>query len=96
MEINQAQAARHQHSGVGDAGVLAVPWGDRVDARALYRDLIYGDVTAETWRQVIQPFTCLLRYGSELAGQQQQCGVTDAKSLYDALVKGHPARWDEM
>ena len=59
--------------------------------QVLYRDLLFGDVTAETWRQVIQPFTCLLRNGSELAGRQNQCGITDAKSLYDALVKGHPA-----
>ncbi|CAE7224945.1 RE2 [Symbiodinium sp. CCMP2592] len=59
--------------------------------QVLYRDIIFGDVTMESWRQVIQPFTCLLRNGSQLAGRQQQCGVTDAKSLYDALVKGHPA-----
>eukprot|EP00439_Symbiodinium_sp_Y106_P055487 s3427_g7.t1 len=57
---------------------------------------VTSTLASETLAQVIQPFTCLLRYGSELAGQQQQCGVTDAKSLYDALVKGHPARWDEM
>ena len=59
--------------------------------QVLYRDLTHGDVTPESWRDVIQPFTCLLRNGSAMAGRQQQCSITDAKSLYDALVKGHPA-----
>ena len=59
--------------------------------QVLYRDVVYGDVNPEMWRNVVQPFSCLLRSGSELAGRQEQCGITDAKSLYDALVKRHPA-----
>ena len=58
--------------------------------QVLYRDMIHGDVQAETWHKVIQPFTCLLRSESALAGRQPQCGITDAKSLYDALIKCHP------
>ena len=34
---------------------------------------------------------CLLRSEGALAGRQPQCGITDAKSLYDALIKCHPA-----
>ena len=59
--------------------------------QVLYRDITFGDVTPEAWRQVIRPFTCLLKSGSSLVGRQEQCGITDAKSLYDALVKAHPA-----
>ena len=59
--------------------------------QVLYRDITHGDVTAESWRNVIKPFACLLRNGSAMAGRQQQCSITDAKSLYDALVKSHPA-----
>ncbi|CAE7947537.1 TNXB [Symbiodinium sp. KB8] len=36
-------------------------------------------------------FMCLLRSEGALAGRQPQCGITDAKSLYDALIKCHPA-----
>ena len=59
--------------------------------QVLYRDMVFGDVNPELWRNIVQPFACLLRNGSEMAGRQDQCGVTDAKSLYDALVKQHPA-----
>ena len=59
--------------------------------QVLYRDMVHGDVNPEVWRNVIQPYACLLRNGSELAGRQEQCGITDAKSLYDALIKQHPA-----
>ena len=38
-----------------------------------------------------RPFQCLLKGDGHLAGRQGQCGVTDAKSLYDSLVKKHPA-----
>ena len=50
--------------------------------------VLYPD---EMWRDVIRPFTCLLRNGSEFGGRQEQCGVTDAKSLYNALIQSHPA-----
>ena len=53
--------------------------------------MVYGDVQAETWHKVVQPFTCLLKSEGALAGRQPQCGITDAKSLYDALIKCHPA-----
>ena len=59
--------------------------------QVLYRDMVYGDVQAETWHKVVQPFTCLLKSEGALAGRQPQCGITDAKSLYDALIKCHPA-----
>ena len=59
--------------------------------QVLYRDMVFGDVQAETWHKIVQPFTCLLRSGGALAGRQPQCGITDAKSLYDALIKCHPA-----
>ncbi|CAE7436187.1 RE1 [Symbiodinium necroappetens] len=39
--------------------------------QVLYRDMTFGDVTPEAWRQVIRPFTCLLKSGSSLAGRQE-------------------------
>ena len=57
----------------------------------LFRDLVYGDVKTEDWRRSLFPFMVFLPEQCQLKARQEQCTVTDAKSLYDALCKLCPA-----
>eukprot|EP00435_Cladocopium_sp_Y103_P027150 s2554_g6.t1 len=56
-----------------------------------YRDLLFGDVITNDWRKSLSPFLVYLPEECQLAGRQEQCNVTDAKSLYDALAKQCPS-----
>ena len=51
------------------------------------RDIIYGDVHREDWKKSIVPFVTVLKEECELKCRLQQCQVTDAKSLFDAVTK---------
>lgn len=54
----------------------------------MFRDACYGDVSRKDWRQAITPFIAVLKEDCDLRGNmQQQCSITDAKSLYDAVSK---------
>ena len=53
----------------------------------MIRDILHGDVHREDWRKSIVPFVAVLREECELKCRLQQCHVTDAKSLFDAISK---------
>ena len=55
-----------------------------------YRDIFYGDVQTRDWRKSTSPFLVYLPQECELKSRQQECSVTDAKSLYDALYRQCP------
>lgn len=57
----------------------------------LYRDLVRGDVRTSNWRASVIPFMVVLPEECELISRQEQCSITDAKSLYDAIYKQCPA-----
>ena len=56
-----------------------------------YRDLIYNDVQVKDWHKSLMPYTIYLPEECELVARQEQCQITDAKSLYDAIFKQCPA-----
>jgi hypothetical protein len=59
--------------------------------QVFYRDLVFDDVKVFDWRRSIAPFVVMLPEECELTCRQQQCQITDAKSLYDALYKQCPS-----
>jgi hypothetical protein len=59
--------------------------------QVFYRDLVFNDVKVFDWRRSIAPFVVMLPEECELTCRQEQCQITDAKSLYDALYKQCPS-----
>ena len=66
-------------------GINEVDW-----LQVMYRDAVFNDVKLENWRCSLSPHMLVMRGQCELGGKQQQCSVTDAKSLYDCLLREHP------
>ena len=56
-----------------------------------YRDLNSGDVNTGHWHKSLSPFVAMLPDRCALHDRQEQCCITDAKSLYDALYKQCPS-----
>lgn len=56
-----------------------------------YRDLVRGDVRTSNWRASVSPLMVVLPEECGLISRQEQCSITDAKSLYDAIYKQCPA-----
>lgn len=56
----------------------------------MIRDIVKGDISRRDWTESLQPHFPMLREGCELASRLQQCHITDAKSLFDALMKESP------
>ncbi|CAK9083538.1 Retrovirus-related Pol polyprotein from transposon RE2 (Retro element 2) (AtRE2) [Includes: Protease RE2 [Durusdinium trenchii] len=56
----------------------------------MIRDIVKGDVSRKDWTLSLAPHYPVLRENCELAERLQQCHITDAKSLYDALLKESP------
>ena len=57
----------------------------------MLRDIIYGDVSRSNWKDSITPFVSVLRKDCKLHQKLQQCSITDAKSLFDAINRKNPA-----
>ena len=53
----------------------------------MIRDVLHGDVHREDWRKSIVPFVAVLKEDCQLKTRLDQCCVTDAKSLFDAITK---------
>ena len=53
----------------------------------MIRDVLHGDVHKEDWKKSVLPFITVLRSECELKSRLEQCSVTDAKSLFDAIAK---------
>ena len=49
--------------------------------QVFYRDLTFGDVKTSNWRASVSPFMVVLPEECELVSRQEQCSITDAKSL---------------
>eukprot|EP00435_Cladocopium_sp_Y103_P028637 s478_g7.t1 len=67
-------------------GVNEVDW-----LQVMYRDATSHDVQLSNWRNSLSPHMLVLRGECQLGGRLQQCSVTDAKSLYDCLLREHPS-----
>ena len=57
----------------------------------MFRDVVFNDVSRSNWQQSILPFQAVSREDCELRDRLQQCTITDAKSLFDAITKDNPA-----
>ena len=61
----------------------------------MVRDIVHGDVNRCDWSKSLLPYMGLLREDCELnhhvGGLLTQCGITDAKSLFDSLKKENPS-----
>ena len=66
-------------------GVNEVDW-----LQVMYRDATSHDVQLCNWRCSLSPHMLVMRGQCTLGGRQQQCSVTDAKSLFDCLLREHP------
>ncbi|CAE6937198.1 unnamed protein product [Symbiodinium sp. CCMP2456] len=66
-------------------GVNEVDW-----LQIMIRDAVFHDVELRSWRNSLSPHMLVLRGDCRLHERQQQCSVTDAKSLYDCLLKENP------
>ena len=66
-------------------GVNEVDW-----LQVMYRDATAHDVQLANWRNSLSPHMLVMRGECSLGGRQQQCSVTDAKSLFDCLLREHP------
>ena len=56
----------------------------------MIRDIVNGDVSRKDWTESLTPHFPVLRENCELADRLQQCHITDAKSLFDSLMKESP------
>ncbi len=56
----------------------------------MFRDVVFGDVDRENWQASLSPFLSVLPKECSLSIRQEQCQITDAKSLYDAVIKQSP------
>lgn len=67
-------------------GVNEVDW-----LQIMIRDATFGDVQLKNWRNSLSPHMVVMRHQVHLPHRQPQCAVTDAKSLYDCLLREHPS-----
>ena len=68
-------------------GVNEVDW-----LQIMCRDALFHDVQLKSWRNSLSPHMILMREMVSTPARQSQCAVTDAKSLYDCLLREHPKR----
>ena len=67
-------------------GVNEVEW-----MQVMYRDAVFHDVQLRNWQASLSPHMLLMRGERLGGGRNPQCVVTDAKSLFDCILKEHPA-----
>lgn len=71
-------------------GVNEVDW-----LQIMYRDAVFHDVQLSCWRNSLSPHMLVTRGQCKMGGRQQQCSVTDAKSLFDCLPReNHSGKQD--
>ena len=66
-------------------GINEVDW-----LQIMYRDAVFHDVQLHCWRNSLSSHMLVMKGQCRLGGRQQQCSVTDAKSLYDCLLRENP------
>ena len=67
-------------------GINEVDW-----LQVMHRDATMHDVSLSCWRNSLSPHMLVLRGQCALADRQGQCSVTDAKSLFDCLLRENPS-----
>lgn len=67
-------------------GVNEVDW-----IQIMYRDATKHDIMLKSWRNSLSPHMLVVGSDCTLPERQPQCSVTDAKSLFDCLLKEHPS-----
>ena len=66
-------------------GISEVDW-----IQIMIRVATAHDVELRAWRNSLSPHMLIMRSDCEVRLRQPQCAGTDAKSLYDCLLKEHP------
>ena len=66
-------------------GINEVDW-----LQIMYRDAVSHHLELKDWRNSLSPHMVVMRGGCHLQSRQRQCSVTDAKSLFDCILKEHP------
>jgi hypothetical protein len=61
----------------------------------MFMDIVHGNINREDWTESVLPFIGVLEDSSQLrthihGDMQEQCTITDAKSLFDSLKKENP------
>ena len=67
-------------------GVNEVDW-----LQIMYRDAVFHDVQLKSWRNSLSPHMVIMKGDLGQVNRQPQCSVTDAKSLYDCLLRENPS-----
>ena len=56
----------------------------------MIRDAVHNDIELSEWRNGLSPHMLVMKGECRSPERQPQCSVTDAKSLYDCILKEHP------
>ena len=67
-------------------GVNEVDW-----MQIMYRDAVQHDVQLSSWRSSLSPHMVVLKGNCKMENRLPQCSVTDAKSLFDCLLRENPS-----
>ena len=74
----------------GEAQAMLQGIGEVSWLQVMIRDATYNDVSLQNWRNSLSPHMLVLRGECRLRDHQPQCSVTDAKSLYDTILRESP------
>ena len=74
----------------GEALAFSQALGEVEWLQIMFRDVVFGDVSRTDWQVSISPFLAVLKKDCKLHERLEQCGVTDAKGLFDSLKKQSP------
>ena len=56
----------------------------------MFRDIVFGDVSRANWQDSLSPFLAVLKEDCVLNEHMSQCNLTDAKSLFDSILRNNP------
>ena len=51
---------------------------------------VFGDVSRANWQDSLSPFLAVLKEDCVLNEHMSQCNLTDAKSLFDSILRNNP------
>ena len=58
--------------------------------QVMFRDIVFGDVSRANWQDSLSPFLAVLKEDCVLNEHMSQCNLTDAKSLFDSILRNNP------
>ena len=74
----------------GEALSFSQALGEVEWLQVMHRDIVFGDVSRTNWQSSLHPFVAVMKEDCQLHQRLSQCGVTDAKSLFDSIKKESP------